>query len=503
MIRVMVVEDEAPILRAIVKLIQDYSEDFFVAATAHNGKKALEELDKAPFDLVFTDIKMPVMDGLELAKQIQAAYPQTLTVIISGYQDFAFARKALQFQVFDYLLKPVSKANLFALLEKAEVTITARIHEQRRKEVLAALSGPANTAEGQSQDTYGVLLLCVGPFPLTPDDSMLPARGFWEQRPPEKLLEEVFPPSANAMIFNGKSVSEKIILFSVKHENEIAPVAEAVYQKLVASCPLPVTLTADRTASTLSGASAVFSTLRTYLYTHISVCRSSLLWLNDPSAADTAVFPIEQQTIDIALSAGSPASLTEILEKSLHKMQETHATQMEAVQFLENLLDAAMPKKHQDRKYALYKMDLHTAVSNAVHCEDLAQDVASLLFSAADTGGESENAQGDPLIDEIEEFLKSNFDKNITNTVLSQKFGLVPSYLSKLFRSQKGVSPSEYLTHLRIGTAQRLIRDNPRMLVKEVADQVGYNDQYYFSKIFKKETGVWPSEYPGKSGKQS
>jgi YesN/AraC family two-component response regulator len=124
----------------------------------------------------------------------------------------------------------------------------------------------------------------------------------------------------------------------------------------------------------------------------------------------------------------------------------------------------------------------------------LAEDVVSVL-STLKNQKKVQNEKQPKLIENIENYLIKNYSSSITSTVLSKEFGFVPSYISRLFRQYKGVSPSEYLTHYRIEKAKQIMRENPELLVKEIADQVGFKEAYYFSKTFKKETGIWPSDY--------
>lgn len=99
------------------------------------------------------------------------------------------------------------------------------------------------------------------------------------------------------------------------------------------------------------------------------------------------------------------------------------------------------------------------------------------------------------LANEVEEYLINNYNKNITSDVLSKEFGFVPSYISRLFKRQKGVSPNEYVTKYRIEKAKKLIEENNDLRIKDIADAVGFKESYYFSKTFKRETGMWPTEY--------
>ena len=102
----------------MVKKINSISDDFQVIGQVFNGEEALDLIQNCRPDIVFTDIRMPIMGGLELIKILYQQYPDIVTVIISGYDDFEYARSVLQYKVFDYLLKPIKKEELMQTLNK-------------------------------------------------------------------------------------------------------------------------------------------------------------------------------------------------------------------------------------------------------------------------------------------------------------------------------------------------------------------------------------------------
>mgnify|MGYP002645365616 CR=1 FL=1 len=127
MFKVLIVEDEPPIMRAVKNAVENADDDFSVERCCINGKEAADILEKEDFDVVITDIKMPLMTGIELAGWIYKNKPETMVILLSGYQDFEYARKALEYKVFDYILKPVSKDKVKNLTEriKTELNKTA------------------------------------------------------------------------------------------------------------------------------------------------------------------------------------------------------------------------------------------------------------------------------------------------------------------------------------------------------------------------------------------
>ena len=120
---VLIVDDEYMLRESLHRRISEMDEGFKIVSLCEEGRSALKVLEKESVQVVFTDIRMPEMDGLELAKKIHERYPEVLTVILTGYADFDYAQEAIRQGVFDYLLKPVSDEKLTEVLEKLSVRL--------------------------------------------------------------------------------------------------------------------------------------------------------------------------------------------------------------------------------------------------------------------------------------------------------------------------------------------------------------------------------------------
>ena len=122
--RVIIAEDESLIARSLAKHIEEENPHFKVAGIYQNGEDALAAIREQPPTVVFTDISMPVMTGLELAENIHRSLSSVKCVIITGYADFEYARDAIRYGVEDYLLKPVDKNELHKVLKNLELSFT-------------------------------------------------------------------------------------------------------------------------------------------------------------------------------------------------------------------------------------------------------------------------------------------------------------------------------------------------------------------------------------------
>ena len=133
------------------------------------------------------------------------------------------------------------------------------------------------------------------------------------------------------------------------------------------------------------------------------------------------------------------------------------------------------------------------AFSRYQNQEQLCRSVLA-LFAALFSQSESPNATA-RVAHEIDLYIRENYQTDITNQLLSRKFGFVPSYISKIFKAYKGVSPCSYLTDVRMEKAKRMIIEQPDQSLSVIAAAVGYTDFSYFTKVFKRSFGVTPSAY--------
>ena len=133
--KVLVVDDEPMAVRAICRIIEKSCPSFEVAGEAVKGEKALEQIRQTNPDVVLTDIEMPLMNGLEMARRAKEIYPDLCFVVISGYQDYEYMRQAIQSGVLDYLAKPIVPSAITAMMERVREKLAVQFYE-RRNEVL-------------------------------------------------------------------------------------------------------------------------------------------------------------------------------------------------------------------------------------------------------------------------------------------------------------------------------------------------------------------------------
>ncbi len=482
MFEILLVEDEPPILRLLKKTIENADSDFAVTKSCTNVKDAIDCLEKEHFDVVVTDIRMPVMSGIELAGYVYENFPEIKVVLISGHQDFDYARKALEYKVFDYILKPVSKDKI------KELTVRLRRESEKKNQV----------NKGSADVKYNAAaLFCAGAYLLYGSQVFLPGDGFWADGTIEKYLERNLVQGEEYMFYNSGIGSERLLLLSASSKERQESIIKSLYKE-VQGRALPVTV-AYKTDLEDNNVSNVFSHLRHKLSKHIVLNRSSIIDCDiEQDGFEYINHLYTKNDIESIVSAAYNVD-EERLQAKIHRflktMDESGCTQDEINGFLNVILDTyrlTYPDKLK-RKYLSVKHEFVNALAGFTAYDKFEADIVSILMTLR-----SDAAQQDRyaiLADAVEQYLLENYNKTISNDILADKFGFVPSYISRLFKREKGVSPNEYITNYRIELAKKLIVENPELRINEIADMVGFKEPYYFSKVFKRKTGVWPTEY--------
>ena len=134
--KIMLVDDEEEVRTSIIRKIDWQDAGFEVIGDAENGKEALEKIEQNEPDVVLTDIRMPYMDGLEMAEMIRQRYPSMKLVIFSGFDEFEYAKKAIKLNVIEYILKPVNVEELTAILKKIKKSLDEEIAQKRNVNLL-------------------------------------------------------------------------------------------------------------------------------------------------------------------------------------------------------------------------------------------------------------------------------------------------------------------------------------------------------------------------------
>lgn len=511
-IKVMVVEDEPPILRAISRMIEQCDSEFIVTHAAKNGAEAIECLKVELVDVMFTDIRMPVLDGLALMDYVHSNFPDIFIVVLSGYHDFEYAKRALLHRAFDYLLKPLSRADLSELLFRLKTSYQLKRNHQKSmmlsSNINKSLKSPIT--ESIMGEQYLMVLMCAGPPTFMMEDITLPGADFWNAVDWPSIYARTAAGvndtnEKKLWIFEGETLTERIVIIELDEETELEQHATQLYTMINMDKNMPITAVFYSIPAQFSEMSSILRTLKQQLVNNQRFGYSLLIPVDEkPDTSKTEAFPsfhkdklvtaAENNLLNSLLTGEQEAieaGLTECL-KVFDSAQSSHA---QIFWTIENMLTKYWDSRNESQRSSEIQLMVYEAVYHSLTYESLFSNLMSLFDTLVSQPEVEKRTKTQELVEKMKKYLNESYNQPITSESLSKKFGFVPSYISRIFRQQTGYAPNEYITLLRMKSAKEIMRNQPELMIKEVAFLVGYKNQYHFSKTFKKEEGVWPSDF--------
>lgn len=483
---VLIVEDEPAAGRYLRSMIELKRPEFVVAGVAENGRVALESIRACCPDLVITDVKMPVMDGIELAAALKREFPQLPAIIVSGHQEFEYARRALDTGVVDYLLKPVGASKLSEVLDRVSPAIASRAAGRRSATILRLLRGECLDAADEravaADELFWLAVVRSGG---------LPSRFRFEG-------EVSGPPSLDGSICSlpGRDARERIYL---------GPKGSLAF---------------DEFSAAISAAAEGAGSFRTVLIRSETVCAGALREAVREACldADSLIvvgearlrhgacrrLPLPEwdrvaaDRVEYALREGRSDLLERAVRDAAARWESERLPLVSVEIQLRRILQFVLRKSPRPNDSVAGNLEylLDDALSRAADFGGIADATWNLVAAASGaTKGNFRDTDVPAFFCAIERYVEERYADPLSVGSLSATFRISPSYLSKLFRQHAGRSFGEFLTAARIDAAKRLIRESPGIPLKDVAECSGFADPFYFSRVFKSVVGSAPSEY--------
>lgn len=495
--RIIVAEDERPILNNIVRKLNALGLPVTVVATAEDGQTACALLEQHHPDILFTDIRMPGADGLEVCQYAREHCPNTQLVIISGYDDFNYARQAIRCQVSDYLLKPIN-------IEKLRETVTNLCHilDQGQKKqnhllisnCLSGISSPTLPYEFAGA-SFGVYLICIGNL-MRSLESDVPLRQIeqqWQELDLLRELERTRLSSYQFWLIADKYPNEQILV-TTSPEEELLPVLRHILEQKRLGLR-SFTICAACTSVNFHDIWQAAQKARVLLKKVLIPCRSLVMVKGSATAPASHAFDEPLQNLLRFVKNGKIAAFADNLPPFFTLLRTAPASQDELEQllgFLMTALEDSIGSELFDRE------SVSTAIRQIIFLENddtaMYEQIQKRLISEVTTQGMFDSSTAD-VAHSIKHYMDEKFYEPISLDALADTYHFSVSYISRIFRRQYGTAPLKYLLQVRMEEAKRLIAQNPDWNIGMIAQLVGYPDQHYFSRIFKSATGFSPSEY--------
>lgn len=541
MLKIFLAEDEVVVRETIKRMIPWEELGFELVGEAADGEMALPLLIRQQPDLLITDIKMPFMDGLTLARLAKKEIPGLKVVILSGYDDFNYAKQAIGIGVEDYLLKPITKN---ALIERLSEIRSRYEHEKTQKEYYEKFQREMQAYEKNSSrdffealvggsmdmmevykraeklgldivaEAYNVLI-----FTMNCDEDFSRQRdeySSWEAESLE-LLENFFAGHSSAMLFRSNIFSYGVLLKGQREtieENTRACVDEI--RKILSRQDgrrewfLAVGQSVERLSQIQKSyhtASRAFS--QRYLYDENILYYDEMETMEHPGGQAETEDNAYLQKVDVnALNSA-------ILQKFL-----SNGLQEETENFVKDYFYAIGQEPMESlvfRNYVILNVRFSViSFIKGLGCDTNEMESADTEEVLAESGKNMESAiayakkmisqaieirdqnsgnKNRSILKTAVDFIDSHYmDEEISLNTVANVANVSSNHFSALFSQNMGQTFIEYLTSLRMNKAKELLRCTG-MRSSEIAGEIGYKDAHYFSYLFKKTQGMTPSDY--------
>lgn len=526
MLSIIIADDEVAIIKLCRMLIQYPNAS--IVGEAYNGIELFEKIVELRPNTVITDISMPGMTGLELIEKVRTLYPEINFIVMSGYTDFEYVQTALRLGAWDYLLKPLQKAELNRILEKLDHHLESVQSELRQQ---ANMQVDLQESLALLQQKY--------------------LRDVWQSGLPLPV-----PTLGNSGIldFSGKKLQCLVLCADHEFANQseaggTAQQGGRVFEKIAAlgeeAKVETVSFSAEEEQITLflypaESADACWEKLRKKIGGEMRTFNNQSNFVRLTGAA-SQILPGGEESLP-ALMAQAKAALKWRLEKrgtpllTYHVKTALELEQLPAPARLADLRGAVLRVQREEAcsviaqiwaetecllpgsRYCLTEemlaclnkallllpnveametpphIGLREVLRGSMSPQAISGQMQACVEKALSEYLEHVSQRESSVILKAKQYANQHLAKDISLNDVAKHVYLSPAYFSTLFKAETGSSFIKYLQHIRVEQAKKLLKDS-NMRMQDIANAVGYRDMKYFKKVFANETSVAPSEY--------
>ena len=500
MYKVLIVDDKSLIRKGIISAIDWKQLNIELIGKSENGRYALEIIKKMKPDIVITDIRMPDMDGIELLKNIYELGIQIITIVISGYDDFDYAKKAIKYGSIDYIMKPIDPAELNESLKKActildKNMVYSSTNEQLLRDFFQKLIKEIKYDQQEykklfDQYIFESCLFCVAVIKNKKNIAISPDFSIPYNNMKVCLIEEsnwimtyVFFTNIKELSHNNfKTTVEKLLKDSLKNylnEEIITGVGQ-------------ITTSLDNLTISYRNACDV----AVYNIFHKNEDIISYSQIENRQSINIRLDEYESELI-LNITSGNAKKSVQILERLFDKVFNYSNISIESIMLIFRNLCYILIKLNVAFKDEIYdfldKISLPGYLLKYNSIDALTQVIYNFYNFAVqkyidEAGGKNS------ILFKVKNFIESNYSSDISLKELADLFHINASYLTRIFKEQEGESINTFIVKIRIENAKKIL-ETGKVNIEKLAQSVGYEDSTYFFKVFKKVSGMTPREY--------
>lgn len=524
--KLVLIDDDRIILRGLARNIPWQENGFQLVASANDGEEGLAAIEREQPHVVISDICMPFMDGLELTEAIKSKYPDVKIILMTSYDEFEFAQKALKLKVFDFVLKPVENEKLLQVAKRAaeewerEQDMAKKVLEgipflrQRFYENL--LRGKYKQEEIDNElaflelplkgDRYAVILMIADDYFETGA----------KNRFGQELLkfcihnvsQEVLDSFGSGIVF--EHMEDEIAVICMGAEDEAALerramlMAEHIRYNTEVFLKTTVTVGVGPVCERLTGISESYREAKAATeFRHLTGTNQVLSFRDTQmkSKDEGKIVAVDgwEATLALKIKLGLEQEALAVIDRMEAGIVNHYPITLERLRLLSIEIVLVMVNAFQDWSEPPYdKAALEALLQELPRirtAKELFERIRTLIGDISRNVNDRRNRQQQQLVHQAIDYIQASYMKEgLSLQDVADHVHLSNNYLSMIFKKETGITFSDFLLETRMKAAVELLR-REELKTYEVAERVGYGNPQYFSVIFKKHTGKTPSEF--------
>lgn len=533
--RIMLVDDEEEVRKAMIRKMDWEQLGFTVAGDAENGEDALEKLELLEPDVVMTDIRMPYMDGLTLVARIREKYPFIKILIFSGYDDFEYAKQAIKYRVTEYILKPVNGEELAEILKRVRISLDEEIKQRRNISMLqesyenflpmlrevflndlvsrgAELSGVAPKLKEYGVDILDARKWLAAVIHVEQVEQAEEQELYRHQElipiSVRKLVEDHLKTYGRFIVFNS---AEGITLIAAVDENNsetgLITLLEDTCKESRRILGVSITVGVGYSCDTLQEIRRSYQTAVDALGYRAIVGCGRTIYINDMEPVNRGKLQFgagEEAELTAVIKFGTKDQIGETLRELAVRMDDAKVHDNQYQVYMLTIVNCLIRLMQQyDLKMSgMFDSEDHYAdiIKRICRRESFAEEMIPIACRMNEALNQARDNTTRKVIVEAKEYIQENYaNPELSVDVLCRHLHMSPAYFSTVFKKETGQTYVNYLTEVRLQKAEELLEQTDDKTY-EIAQKVGYQEQNYFSYVFKKKYGISPTKYRGTRG---
>lgn len=528
--KALIVDDEKHV-REGIKILADWEQNGIREIyEAGNGEEAIQFIQKIRPEIIFSDMKMPKMDGTQLLEWIKENHPNSKTIVVTGYDDYHYMRKAIHFGSSDYLLKPIEPEVLNQTLEKAVNEWRREEMDRQRKENSSLLINEmtpvyrdrkltqlvnSDSLQKELYEEFGWLKESRDYMTALVKVNGLTIEVFQRDRDLAyftilNVINEILKETCCGIGFRYLSQKGQILLIFWDKLELVEKILVRIYKTLKhtldISCPIAVGAVVDNSTKLID---SYHHARKVLLNRNILTESESRVYMSDKEAAPSLKSLIAYSSdIELAVQTGEIGAFEELMDRIEKDITKNEYLSEKHVINLENEYMVMSHKwfKHYHLSFKapddmIERVDLFFDSNGTFRLREYKmrkkREIAAFLKKVK----KSTQQKNNNIIVEIEKYLQQNFDRDVKLQEISDHFYISREYISRKFKQEFNENISDYIVRIRMEKAKSLLK-NSQLKIYDIASLIGYQDDKYFRKVFKKVEGITPNEYRAEYVKQ-